>query len=135
MICGPPLAGLWYGEQMTNYSYMHLTAGRLRVKVAAVKGDDLRASELEQLLNKLAGITLAKANPTTGNVLAIFDPEITSHARILEALEEPGYLNKPRLAIRDAGSRFPDRVTDMVTNHIVQAAVQAVFERLISVLI
>jgi hypothetical protein len=123
---------------MRKFHYLHITEGRLRVKVPRVKGDELRARRLEQTINDdSAGILLVKANPTTGNVLVNFDPEAISHAQILETIEKAGYFISASLPSqpRQYGAAAGDQVAKVVTNHLVQAAVQAVFEKVISGLI
>ena len=51
-------------------AYFHAIDGRMRIKIAAVKGSPATAATLEEQLQRAcAGIEQVTANPTTGNVL------------------------------------------------------------------
>jgi len=77
----------------TEFAYLHTLAGRLRVKVTAVKGSPLKAEELERQFRACAGITQVTANPVTGNVLVLYDPQQLSQEEILDVLKKRGYLS------------------------------------------
>ena len=56
-------------------SYLHVMDGRLRVKVPETRRSVAKALHVEQLIQTLPGIIRVTANPTTGNVLVLFDSE------------------------------------------------------------
>ena len=124
---------------MSQYPYLHMTGGRLRVKLPSIKGDEADCRRLEHILSETAGVTRATANPLTANLLVIFDPAITSHQHVLSSVEMAGFANcdntgKSNL-VGGQPAQTTKRLTTVVTNHLMQAAVQAAVERLIAVLI
>jgi hypothetical protein len=54
---------------------LHALDGRLRLKIAEVKGSPQKASEIESQLRGVDGIEQVKANPTTGSVLIIYNSD------------------------------------------------------------
>jgi len=76
-------------------AYLHMLDGRLRIKVAEVKGSPAMATLVETELKELQGITRVSANPLTGNVLVLYDPELVGVREIIEALRAGGYLRQP----------------------------------------
>jgi uncharacterized membrane protein YbaN (DUF454 family) len=63
---------------------VHSSYGRLRVHLphwSCTREDDLAA-----VVSHLSGVTYAEANPLTGNLLILFDPEQTSKEALLDAL-------------------------------------------------
>jgi copper chaperone CopZ len=83
--------------------YIHTLNGRLRIKVPEVKGLPMKAVELEGALRNIDGITFVRANPTTGNVLVLYDPARIGQYEVLGALQRLGYLR------HDAVVCTPDR--------------------------
>ena len=71
-------------------TYLHALDGRLRVKVSTVKGSPQKAREVEHRLGMCEGITQITANPTTGSVLVLYDPQHLSQETILEQLRALG---------------------------------------------
>lgn len=71
---------------------VHAIAGRLRIKVAAVKRSPARCEEIERDLVALTGIEEVRANPTTGSVLVRYRPESQKPDDILGFLHESGWL-------------------------------------------
>ena len=74
--------------------YVHALNGRLRIKVPEVKGLPIKAVELEGALRNIDGITSVRANPTTGNVLVLYDPAKIAQYEVLGALQHLGYLQE-----------------------------------------
>ena len=77
-------------------TYLHVLDGRLRIKVPEVKGDPLKASKVVGTLRKLRGVTYVHANPTTGSVVVLFEPEVISPEQIVQVLRETGCLMDAR---------------------------------------
>jgi hypothetical protein len=76
--------------------YVHVLPGRLRVRVAEVRRSPDMARRVRQALVALDGVLHVDANPTTGNVLVLFDPERLSWPRIGHELYAIGCLqNRP----------------------------------------
>jgi copper chaperone CopZ len=95
--------------------------------VAEVKNAPGTAREVEAKISEVPGIFEVSANPTTGNVLILFDQEKTDHFEILRHLSRNGYLAKSQ------DSR--PKVGKAVTESLIQSAVQVALERLIFALV
>src|SRR5205823_14662079 len=72
--------------------YIHAIDGRLRVKVPEVKRSPAYARQLESWFRSFEGIQEVRANPITGNVLFLHDPEQLPAREILGALVAAGYM-------------------------------------------
>src|SRR5437764_10215086 len=73
-------------------TYAHVLQGRLRIKVAGVKGSPDGAARVEARLGSIDGVFAVTANPMTGSVLVEYDPAIVQQAGSIEALRAPGCL-------------------------------------------
>jgi copper chaperone CopZ len=117
--------------------YIHALNGRLRIKVAEVKGLPMKALEVEGELRKIDGITHVRANPTTGNVLVFYDPAIIGQYEILSALQHLGYLRYNTVV------RTPDRghprafegIGEAMAETLVRTTMELAVQRLVSALI
>jgi len=107
--------------------YLHVLAGRLRIKIPAVKGSLQRASEVEQLLLGIDGITDVTANSITGNVLILFESTVISQQDIITTLQKTGYLSNESHPAKQERKNF--------TNLVMQSAVELAIERLVLALI
>lgn len=72
--------------------YVHAIDGRLRIKVPELKRSPARARQFEDRFAGLEGIHEVRANPVTGNVLFLYDPERILDREIVGALISAGYL-------------------------------------------
>jgi len=79
-------------------AYLHTLAGRLRIKVAAVKGSPQKAEKIERQFQACEGITQVTANPVTGNVLILYDSQQIKQEEILDLLKVQGYLSENDIA-------------------------------------
>ena len=66
---------------------MHTPAGRLRLKVEAVRGSPDAAQMVEATLRAIPGVLEATANPGTGSVSLLYEPEQIAAPEIHEALQ------------------------------------------------
>ena len=73
-------------------TYVHALEGRLRIKLPKIKRAIREALEVELRLQQVAGVEEVSANPTTGNVLILYNPRILKQGEILSYLMELGYL-------------------------------------------
>src|SRR2546430_10800149 len=80
---------------MERHAFLHMLDGRLRVKVADVKGSPTGAALVEAELGELQGVNRVPANPLTGSVLVLYDPAQVGVEEIMEALRAGGYLRQP----------------------------------------
>jgi hypothetical protein len=84
-------------------AYLHALDGRVRIKLAGVKGSPATASLAEERLRRCDGVVDVTANPITGNVLIIYDPARLKQARLMEEL------GPFSVAHGDSGSRATTR--------------------------
>ena len=70
--------------------YLHALDGRIRIKLAGVKGSPTTASLVEERLRRCDGVVEVTANPVTGNVLIIYDPARVKQATLMEELRPFG---------------------------------------------
>ena len=103
--------------------YLHILDGRVRIKIPAIKGAPQRALALEQRLLALRGVNTVTANPTTGNVLILFESTMMSHNDIITDIQKLGYLTGP--------SSAPKPEHNPLINFVVQSAVELAIERLV----
>jgi hypothetical protein len=74
------------------FEYIHAISGRLRIKVPEVKRSPAFARRVEELFGEVEGIHQVQANPITGNVLFLHDPELVPARQILATLIAAGYM-------------------------------------------
>ena len=80
------------GAMMPVLEYIHAIHGRMRVKVPEVKRSKRFARRIEGWLGSFDGIREVRANPVTGNVLILHDPDRIPAREILGALIAAGYM-------------------------------------------
>ena len=80
------------GIVMISTNYFHAIDGRMRLGIPGVKGSWAKAQELKDRIIHYQGINDVRPNPTTGNVLIVYDPQKISQRDILKSLYELGYL-------------------------------------------
>ena len=116
-------------------AYLHVLDGRLRVKIAEAKGSPAVAREIEEHLRITVGVDHVSANPTTGNVLVLFDPGRTDQSAVLRAIRDLGYLEDSvsRAASRPAGATggVLDRVVETAAKTTIEFALQSLVAALI----
>jgi copper chaperone CopZ len=117
--------------------YFHALNGRLRIKVAELKGLPVKALEVEGQLRKIDGINYVRANPTTGNVLVLYDPAKISQYEVLGALQRLGYLQENRDIRTGARSqpRAYEGLGEAVAETLVRTTMELAVQRLVSALI
>ena len=81
--------------------YVHVLDGRLRIKVAEVKGSPTTAALVERALASRPGVTEVTANPTTGNVLVLYESAVMTPLDLVRALRAVGCLRR-RAPLRPA---------------------------------
>jgi len=115
-----------------SYHYIHTLPGRLRVKVPQIKRNAAKAASLRTAMMGLPAVRDASANPTTGNLLVIFDGEAASHDLILTAIAEAGYLEPDLVPLEQ---RNPDRHGDLLdgaASYLLQVALKVVIEQAVA---
>ena len=107
-------------------SYLHVMDGRLRVQILETKRSVSKALHVEQLIRALPGITRVTANPTTGNVLVLFDSAQLTHDEILSALKKAEYLRTPAAA---STFQFTARMVETLSHVVARSVTEALMER------
>ena len=80
---------------MERSAFLHMLDGRLRVKVADVKGSPRVAALVEAQLAELQGVDDVSANPLTGSVLVLYEPAQVGVEEIMEVLRAGGHVRPP----------------------------------------
>lgn len=97
-------------------SYIHSVEGRLRIKVPAIRGSGVNAATIKGALEQLSGIRFVKANPTTGNILVLFDPHALTQQEIIDRLIELKAFDR-RIGWHSSGAgRFGGRIARTLFN-------------------
>ncbi len=114
-------------------TYVHALEGRLRIKIPQAKGSPARALEIERHLMSSTGIENVSANPTTGNVLILYNPCLLQQEDIFSALEELGYLDAARLT-RIPHPSGQSGVFEKVTTSMAATLMEVALARLVGAL-
>ena len=114
--------------------YLHMLDGRLRIKIHETKRSLSQAQEVEQLLRSLPGITRVAANPTTGNVLVLFDSDRLTHDEIVLVLKKAGYLRE-QVSHGTPSLQFTGRMVDTLSQAVARSVAEALMERAILALL
>jgi hypothetical protein len=104
-------------------TYVHSLEGRLRIKLPKIKRALREALEVELRLQQLTGVEEVSANPTTGNVLILYNPRLLGQGEIISFLMELGYLPQPLGGSGIIGSPSTlERLASSVAATILEAA-------------
>lgn len=103
---------------MPAIEYIHAIEGRLRIKVPEVRRSPQRARRVEELFRGIEGVREVRANPITGNVLFLHDPDRIAARVILGSLIAAGYLGMGDARVLPqpaAGEELADALARAVT--------------------
>jgi copper chaperone CopZ len=116
---------------------LHALDGRLRIKVAAVKGAPQQAREIETQLQQLEGIDQVTANPTTGSVLILYNPRKIRQHEILKSFKTHGWPQEHRLAPPPVPESLPtqDGFGQELVRTVVRSTMEFALQRLVYTLI
>ena len=76
-------------------TYVHALEGRLQIKLPEIKRATFKAREVERQLQQFTGVEYVSANPTSGNVLILYDPRVIEQRELIFFLMQLGYLSPP----------------------------------------
>jgi hypothetical protein len=107
--------------------YLHTLNGRMRIKITDVKGSPAIAEEVSGYLGSSHGIDEVNANPITGNVLILYNPSQISQGRILNLLQEGGYLQRV--------ARVPVSQGDGLVSVLARAVMETALQSMVMALI
>lgn len=117
-------------------SYIHSLEGRLRIKLPVVKGAAAKALEVEDDLRNCTGVQYVSANPTTGNVLILYNVRLIDQWQIISCLKEWGYL--PQSSPRAGGAQTSaptGGIVEKVTTTVTASLMEVALTRLVAALI
>jgi hypothetical protein len=120
--------------------YIHSIPGRLRIKTPLVKGNQDKASDVECLLNRYAGVTKTSSNTLTGSIVVNYDHKTVSERSILNLLENTGYFKADQAQTNDqyihgAASKAGKLVWDAVFGSFIGMALEGTPLSVLSVLV
>jgi hypothetical protein len=117
--------------------YIHALNGRLRIKVVKVKGSVQKAREVEEQIRALEGVRSVQANPTTGNILIRYNPDVVEQSAVFGALQCLGCLQHDEVAWMPATSqnRAVEGLGEVLTETLVRTTMELALQRLVSALI
>lgn len=118
-------------------TYLHVLDGRLRIKVTEVKGSPARALGIESQLQRIDGIDRVSANPTTGNVLVLYNSCQITQNEVIDAMRALGYLREngnTQAAIKGAVA-FYQTFSGELMKALFQSTMEFALRRLVSALI
>ena len=81
--------------------YIHNTPGRLRVRIPALKNNQVNADYLVDLLKQMEGVESTTANPLTGSIVVNYNVNAIRPERILNELSQKGYVDPSRAVTND----------------------------------
>jgi cation transport ATPase len=117
--------------------YIHALNGRLRIKVSELKGLPMKTLQVEGQLRNIDGINKVRANPTTGNVLVVYDPAKIGQYEVVGALQRLGYLRENDSLQTAARSQFLayEGLGEAMAETLVRTTMELAVQRLVSALI
>ena len=110
---------------MQGTSYVHMLEGRLRIKVSEIKGSPEKAGEVEAALVRMRGVSHVQANALTGNVLVLFESDLTNHYHIIGTLKDSGCLNEETTRPRRPSTRWSEVVVGPLAQVVIERAILA----------
>jgi copper chaperone CopZ len=118
-------------------AYLHALDGRLRIKVPSVKGSSKMAQEIERQLQACEGITQVTANPVTGSVLILYEPQQIKQKEILDIFKSQGCLpeNSPARAVAKNEAAAQPGFSQELVQTLVRSTMEFALQRLIYMLI
>lgn len=109
-------------------SYVHALTGRLRIKIPGLKGNPMRAQEIESQFTLMTGMQQVSANPVTGSLLFIYDPHLLKQEEIFAVLKEQGYFRDhsgghiPFLGSTSGTHGVVEKITTTIASGIMEVA-------------
>lgn len=97
---------------------IHHVPGRLRIRMAALRRNPRAAVRARRLLGNGHGVLQVQANPLTGSLLVLYDPERISGQDLLDMMAQGGFA--------------PPRKQACPTDRLADAAVSLVVDKLVA---
>jgi Heavy metal associated domain 2 len=127
---GQITVAVWFDQttrrrRMQGTSYVHMLKGRLRIKVSEIKGSPVKAVKIESTVSQIKGVSHVKANELTGNLLVLFDPDLTNHYHIIGTLKDLGCLNEVKASAFRPSTRWSEAVVGPIAQVVIERAILA----------
>ncbi len=118
-------------------AYVHSLNGRLRIKIPEIKGNPIKAQEIEDQFDLITGMQQVSANPITGSLLFIYDPHLLKQGEIFRGLKEMGYFpdHGGREISAQSWASAPHGVVEKVTTTLASGLMEIALTRLMGALI
>ena len=81
--------------------YLHVVPGRMRIKIPLIKGDELKAQQIESILKDLEGVQKVIAQVLTGSVVVHYQSDVITSSEILKVLKQAGYFDESKVITND----------------------------------
>jgi copper chaperone CopZ len=115
--------------------YVHALDGRLRIKVAEVRNSPATARRVEETVGSLDAVQSVTANPTTGNVLVLYEPGGTSVREIVAALQRVGCLRPGNPAAHPPSPTRHRYLATQVAQSLARATVEVALQEMVRALL
>ena len=117
-------------------SCVHALTGRLRIKLPELKGNPVRAQEIENQFILMTGMQEVSANPVTGSLLCIYDPNLLKQEDLFALIKEWGsfreYSGRPVLFSNSTADSHG--IVEKVATSLVSGLMEVALTRLVSVI-
>ena len=116
---------------------VHAIDGRMRIRIADIKGRPAKARAVEATLRGMRGVLTVTASPVTGSVLIHHDPRRLRQRDLLHGLRSLGYVRPTLEAWADnarGGLGAISAVADGLVEHVVRSAMELALQRAIGLL-
>jgi hypothetical protein len=110
---------------------VHYLPGRLRLRLARLKGSARAGEEARFHLSQLAGVSSAKANAGTGSLLVEYDRAMISPGKVIDVLATHGYIS----AAAEGETQPGPALTHQLATAVKDGMINALAERLASAMI
>jgi hypothetical protein len=111
-----------------SHHYIHHIPGRLRVKCASLKRNDMKVRRVCDYLRGIDGVVEAEANALTGSLLIHYDAEMVRSETLLNSLKALGCVHRETDVSRPVMDKTHPLV-QRVADQVVQKAVETLIER------
>ncbi len=113
----------------------HYLPGRLRLRLARLKGNARAGEEARFHLAQLAGVSSAKANACTGSLLVEYDRAVTSPGKVIDVLENHGYISAAAEEEIQPGPGWADQLATSVKDGVINALAEQLASAMIGALV
>jgi hypothetical protein len=111
------------------FDYIHITQGRLRVRVASLKANGAGARQLQLALQRIRGVRSVEINLLTGSVLILHDGAAATSDAVARQLSSFGQSALAAAMVRPGSAQTGRKAAGFVLSQLAESAL----ERLVTV--